>query len=259
MPDLTNLYAVLGINRTANTNEIKSAYRRLARKYHPDVNADPSAATRFAQINEAYHTLIDPERRRSYDRTGQTQTSSVRQANAAAARAARRAYYQARADQVVNEWLERERQEARARGKAVYTTVTLFVSTFFVAMKPSFFEPRSVVWRIAVIALFAVGIWHLFKSLKEHFDYYTYQPERIPITRRRKTDKRFKRSVAWTFVIGGYLLSLITGMLIGALTDPSWQTNSLLTDAFFVVLLYPPIAVLIVDTMYKINLHFENL
>src|SRR5690242_10832570 len=115
MPDL---YAVLGVNRTANPNEIKSAYRRLARKYHPDVNTESSAAAKFAQINEAYHTLIDPERRKSYDRTGQTPSSTVRQANVAAARAARRAYYQARADQVVNEWLERERQEARARGKA---------------------------------------------------------------------------------------------------------------------------------------------
>ncbi|HEX9005016.1 MAG TPA: DnaJ domain-containing protein [Blastocatellia bacterium] len=258
MPDL---YAVLGVNRAANPNEIKSAYRRLARKYHPDVSTEPSAASKFAQINEAYHTLIDPERRKSYDRTGQTQSSTVRQANVAAARAARRAYYQARADQVVNEWLERERQEARARGKAVYTTVTLFVSTFFVSMRPSFFEPRSITWKITVFALFAVGAWHLFKSLKEHFDYYTYRPERISITRRRKTDKRFKRSVAWMFVISGYLLSLITGMLIGMLMDSSWQLigNAVMTDSFFVVLLYPPIAVLIVDTMYKINMHFENL
>lgn len=257
MPDVPNLYAVLGVNRTANSNEIKSAYRRLARKYHPDVNSEPSAATRFAQINEAYHTLIDPDRRRSYDRTGHTQASSARQVNAAAARAARRAYYQARADQVVNEWLERERQEARARGKAVYTTVTLFVSTFFVSMKPSFFEPKSVAWWIAILALFGIGIWHLFRSLKEHFDYYTYRPERISITRRHKSDKRFKRSAAWTFVVSGYLLSLLTGMLIGMLMDSSWQ--ALVTDSFFVVLLYPPIAVLIVDTMYKINLHFESL
>jgi len=260
MPDL---YSVLGVTRTATANEIKSAYRRLARRYHPDVNSDPSAASRFAQINEAYHTLIDSDRRKSYDRTGRTQASSARQASTVAARAARRAYYQARADQVVNEWLERERKETRARGKAVYTTVTLFVSTFFVAMKPSFFELKNLSWRIAVVFLFAVGVWHLFKSLKEHFDYYTYTPERISITRSRKrqADKRFKRSVAWTFVIGGYLMSLLAGMLIGMLTDsPSpFIGNWAMTDAFFVALIYPPIAVLIVDTMYKINLHFENL
>ena len=259
MPDL---YTVLGVNRTANANEIKSAYRRLARKYHPDVNSEPSAATHFAQINEAYHVLIDPDRRKSYDRTGRAQATSARQVNAAAARAARRAYYQARADQVVNEWLERERKEAHARGKAVYTTVTLFVSTFFAAMNPSFFEMRKLSWKIAVVSLFGIGVWHLFKSLKEHFDHYTYTPERISITRRRqKEDKRFKRSVAWTFVICGYLLSLLAGMLIGTLTDSSSQPNDGWTmhDSLFVALIYPPIAVLIVHTIYKVNLHFENL
>lgn len=259
MPDL---YTVLGISRTATANEIKSAYRRLARQYHPDVNADPSSAQKFAQINEAYHILIDADRRRSYDRTGRTPSSSVRHASTVAARAARRAYYQARADQVVNEWLERERQETRARGKAVYTTVTLFVSTFFVAMKPSFFELKNLSWRIAVVLLFAIGVWHLFKSLKEHFDHYTYIPERISITRaRRQVEKRFKRSVAWMFVIGGYVMSLLAGMLIGMLIDSpsSLIGNWTMSDAFFFALIYPPIAVLIVDTMYKINLHFENL
>src|SRR5262249_57271722 len=64
-----DLYAVLGVKRTATSSEIKSAYRRLARKYHPDVNSDPAAPSKFAQVNEAYHTLIDPEPRKTYDRT----------------------------------------------------------------------------------------------------------------------------------------------------------------------------------------------
>ena len=61
---MANLYAVLGVNRTATTSDIKSAYRRLARQYHPDVNSDPSAGARFSQISQAYQTLIDPERRK---------------------------------------------------------------------------------------------------------------------------------------------------------------------------------------------------
>ena len=149
---MTDLYAVLGLTRAAKATEIKTAYRRLARQYHPDVNSDPSAATRFAQINEAYHTLIDPERRLSYDRTGRTQSTASRPSSTPAHRAERQAYYQERANQVVNEWLEREREETRARGKAVYTTVTLFVSTFFVAMNPSIFDPKHLVWRIIVVA-----------------------------------------------------------------------------------------------------------
>ncbi len=261
---MANLYAMLGLNRTASQNEIKSAYRRLARKYHPDVNSDPTAASNFARISEAYQTLIDPERRKVYDRTGRAATSPfARQQSSPAARAARRAYYQARADQVVNEWLERERQETRARGKAVYTTVTLFISTFMVAMtKPSIFETTSLFWRGTMTVLFAVGVWHLFKSLREHFDHYTYRPGRISITRQQKSKKPFKRSVAWAFVVGGYLLSLVTGMLIGMLTEDfssQFFGHNTVSDAIFAVLFYPPIAVLIVDIMYLINQRFEDL
>jgi hypothetical protein len=261
---MADLYAVLGVSRTANSTEIKSAYRRLARKYHPDVNPEPSAPTRFAQINEAYHTLIDPERRKSYDRTGVIHTTSaVRHANSAAARAARRAYYQERADRIVNEWLQREREETRARGKAVYTTVTLFVSTFIVAMNPGFFEPTSFLWWLSLIVLFAIGIRHLYTSLKEHFDHYTYRPPRISVTRpAKKPDKRFKRSIAWAFVITGYLVSVGTGILIGLLTESFSSRllgNTTISDALLYALVYPPIAVLIVDTMYLINLRLEEL
>ncbi|MGE0128321.1 MAG: J domain-containing protein [Blastocatellales bacterium] len=260
-----DLYAVLGVKRTATSSEIKSAYRRLARKYHPDVNSDPSAPSKFAQVNEAYNTLIDPERRKSYDRTGSVSSAAyARRANsAAAARAARRAYYQERADRIVNEWLQREREETRARGKAVYTTVTLFVSTFIVAMNPGLFEPTGVFWTIALLLFFAIGVRHLYTSLKEHFDHYTYRPPRISVTRpTRRSNKRFKRSVAWGFVIIGYLLSVGAGVLIGLLTQ-SFSSRLLgdtdIGDALLYALVYPPIAVLIVDTMYRINLRFEDL
>jgi hypothetical protein len=252
---MANLYTLLGVNRTATQTEIKSAYRRLARKYHPDVNKDPTAASRFAQINDAYHTLIDPERRKDYDRTGRVASNSGEN-NSPQARAARRAYYQSRADRIVNEWLEREREETRARGKAVYTTVTLFFSTFMVAMmRPSVFEINSLFLRIALVILFAFGVRHLFKSLKEHLDHYTYRPERISITRTSKSQKPYSRSVAWGFVASGYLLSLLTGILIGVLAFG----REALIDAVFAVLFYPPIAVLIVDIVYRINLHFENM
>jgi hypothetical protein len=253
---MASLYAILGVSRTATQTEIKSAYRRLARKYHPDVNNDPTAASRFAQINDAYHTLIDPERRKDYDRTGRM-TSNTGENNTPQARAARRAYYQSRADRIVNEWLEREREETRARGKAVYTTVTLFFSTFMVAMmRPSVFDINSLVARITLVVLFAFGVRHLFKSLKEHLDHYTYRPERISITQTSsKSSKPYKRSVAWGFVATGYLLSLLTGILIGVMAFG----KEALIDAVFAVLFYPPIAVLIVDLVYKINLHFENL
>ncbi len=64
-------YAILGVSRTATEKEIKQAYRRLARKYHPDVNpGDKSAETKFKQINEAHEVLSDAEKRKKYDRFG---------------------------------------------------------------------------------------------------------------------------------------------------------------------------------------------
>jgi molecular chaperone DnaJ len=63
-------YEVLGVERTATPEEIKKAYRRLARQYHPDVNKSPEAEARFKEINEAYEVLSDPEKRAAYDRFG---------------------------------------------------------------------------------------------------------------------------------------------------------------------------------------------
>ena len=63
-----DFYIVLGVNREASTADIKRAYRRLARRLHPDINpGDREAAARFRQIVDAYETLIDPDRRRRYD------------------------------------------------------------------------------------------------------------------------------------------------------------------------------------------------
>jgi len=63
-------YKILGVDRNASEKEIKQAYRRLARKYHPDVNKSPGAEERFKEINEAYQVLSDPEKRRKYDQLG---------------------------------------------------------------------------------------------------------------------------------------------------------------------------------------------
>jgi len=66
-----DFYIVLGIEREATPNDIRRAYRRLARRLHPDINpGDGTAAAKFRQVSEAYETLIDPDRRRVYDVQG---------------------------------------------------------------------------------------------------------------------------------------------------------------------------------------------
>ncbi len=63
-------YEILGVTRTASADEIKRSFYKLARQYHPDVNKEADAATRFKEVNEAYQVLSDPDKRAAYDRFG---------------------------------------------------------------------------------------------------------------------------------------------------------------------------------------------
>lgn len=68
--EFKDYYKIMGVSRDASAEEIKRAYRKLARKYHPDVSKEPDAEARFKEINEAYEVLKDPKKRAAYDQLG---------------------------------------------------------------------------------------------------------------------------------------------------------------------------------------------
>ncbi len=89
MADKRDYYEVLGVSRSASADEVKKAHRRLARKYHPDLNKnDSSAEGKFKEVQEAYDVLSDDKKRKAYDQFGHAGVNSAAAAQAAAAAAA---------------------------------------------------------------------------------------------------------------------------------------------------------------------------
>ena len=274
---VANYYKVLGIKRSASRSEVKSAYRKLARLRHPDVNGGSEKAAReFALLSRAYRVLSDPQERAYHDQQLSTQSAggySILQSDNPHAQRARNLAVQARWDRVVNEVLERDRQESRERQRAVFTTVSLFLSTFFVAMlKPHLWETFNYAGRAIVFTLFVIGVWHLATRLREYFAHYTYRPKSIQDSIMRddeKPEQPFTRFSAYTFLLVGYGLSIGVGLIIGwhaqgfmsgltMLIPPQVARTNMLFYSSTVLLIpdlvvYPPIAVLIVDSMQALT------
>ena len=70
MADKRDYYEVLGLSKGASDQEIKKAYRKMAKKYHPDINKEPGAEAKFKEVNEAYEVLSDPQKKATYDQFG---------------------------------------------------------------------------------------------------------------------------------------------------------------------------------------------
>ncbi|MBW4662559.1 MAG: J domain-containing protein [Drouetiella hepatica Uher 2000/2452] len=118
--DFKDYYAVLGVSKTATPEEIKRAYRKLARKHHPDLNpGDQDAEAKFKDLNEANEVLFDPEKRQKYDRFGQhwNQPSHPEAPTPSGAQAATDDFNQyGDFDAFVNDLLGRSRRRTRAPG-----------------------------------------------------------------------------------------------------------------------------------------------
>ena len=263
---MIDYYRILGVKPNASQTEIKSAYRKLARKSHPDLNPNSEAGRQFALLSKAYHTLIDPQERAYYDEQLNAQKKrsySILDSNNPHAKRARNLAVQAKWDRLVDEVLERDRLENRERQRAVFTTVSLFLSTFFLAMmRPQLWHVFSTMGRVIVLTLFVIGVWHLANRFREYMAHYTYKPNPIQgsiITQEALPEQPFTRFSAYTFLLVGYFLSMGIGLYIGwHMQDFFGDVTLIFRDQVIAVqssmildlIFYPPIAVLIVDTVH---------
>ena len=273
---MIDYYKVLGVKTNASQAEIKSAYRKLARKSHPDLNPHSEAGRQFALLSKAYRTLNDPQERAYYNdqlNAQKNRSYSILDSNNPHARRARNLAVQAKLDRLVDEVLEQDRQENRERQRAVFTTVSLFLSTFFLAMmRPQLWQVFSTWGKVIVLTLFVMGVWHLANRLREYLAHYTYKPEVIQGSIMRGAslpEQPFTRFSAYTFLLVGWALSVGIGLYIGWHAQDFFSDITLLfRDRVAVVqsgvfvawlavmipdlIVYPPIAVLIVDSVHGI-------
>jgi curved DNA-binding protein CbpA len=248
---MSDLYRTLGVSPRATTADIRSAYRRLARKYHPDVSSSPDASARFVRINEAYHVLIDQKRRAAYDRGEYTNMPRTFYASREAEVVAKKRQF----DRLVDEMIAHERQETAARSHAVLVVVPLFLSTFYVMVaKPKILEGLNLLGRIFLIALALYGLFYLIKNLSLVLSRYTYEvPDHLTSVFREQAprDKAISRKAGLIFLVCGYLVSVGLGHIVGKFLSirygPSFSPSLLLG-----VFLYPPIAVLVIGSIRRI-------
>jgi len=162
---MVNYYDILKVSPKASGTEIKSAYRRLARKLHPDRNnGSEETALKFAAIAEAYEILGNAKERVKYDhRLVDAQFNG--NGNALAIRSLRppirtqnvggRWFTKKRYNDIIDRMIAEERREAMAFQKVVYPLVALFVSAVLAtAFKPQIFVNSGIIGKIIIVALF---------------------------------------------------------------------------------------------------------
>ena len=269
---MVNYYETLKVSSNASTNEIKSAYRRLARKLHPDKNnGSEETARAFAAIAEAYEVLGNKKERAVYDQkllearhSRSTNGDSVFASSNAHAKRWRQMVYEHRYNEIIDRMIEEERRESVALQKVIFPTVALFVSALVVGVfKPQIFVNSAIIGKIILVSLFVAGVIHLFGRIRDAMNKYTYDPDDLHDSILDDNEPLFKpysRTMATTFLVVGFLLFLGTGIVIGNYIDfVSVSMPSMFSARLgFEVVFYPPIFVLFVDLMHAVAYRVES-
>lgn len=268
---MANYYETLKVSQKASSAEIKSAYRRLARKLHPDKNnGSEETALAFAKIAEAYDVLRNPDERSRYDkRLLQAQFSnsangdSVFASSNSHAKRWRQMVYEHRYNEIINRMIAEERRESMALQKIIFPTVALFVSALVVGIfKPQVFANSAIIGKIIVVTLFVVGVIHLIGRIREAFEKYTYHLDDLHdsiLDGNEPVAKPYSRLAAVTFLLVGFSVCLGAGILIGSQIEfvsvsmPSMFSSRLGPE----FVLYPPIFVLLVDAVHTFALRVD--
>jgi hypothetical protein len=257
---MVDYYQVLGVKSTASIKEIKTAYKRLARLQHPDLNGGlPGAAQAFVQISQARDVLIDPKRRAAYDA----------QRNAYVARGAyapvvnptvetyvRRARADARIRQNLDKFLMIEREEARALRQAVVPIVAFLFAMFFVPLlRPHFWRSSGWMGRTVILVLVSIGVWHTVSHIWRAIKLYTDDGPTVA-TDDPMLAKRWSRRQAILLI----LLAAVGCGLLGTLIGMSFSDSLMSAMPMFFdpairleLLFYPWIMVLVIDAGHSLS------
>ncbi len=266
---MVDYYKILKISPNATNAEIKSAYRKLARKKHPDVNNGNKESSReFAKIADAYKVLSDSKNRAFYDKNRLkakfSNGESVLDMNNAHANRAKQIIYERRYNAIIDRIIAEERKESVALQEIIFPIVSLFISTGFVAIfKPIFWSKSSMFGKIILLTLFIVGVLHLLKRLHAGLERYTYSTFNIHdslFNEIEEETKPYSRIQAISFLVIGVLLSLFIGLTISSvfgLMETPVMSRIFSSTFNFEIFFYPPIAVLLVDVIHRFASRFD--
>lgn len=268
---MVNYYDILKVSPKATGTEIKSAYRRLARKLHPDKNqGSEETALKFAEIAEAYEVLDNPKERIKYDqrmadarfRSNGFADSFIDSANPHARRW-RQMVYEKRYNDIIDRMIAEERKEAMAFQKVVYPLVALILGCLLTtALRPRIFFDSDILGRIIIVSLFIVGIIHIIGRVRDGFERFTQPDDDIHesiLDDNERKEKPVSRLAAAAAVIGAILLALGIGLVIGyQFISPDSRFPLFSENLKPEFLFYPPIVTFFVDMMHTIASRFER-